>query len=271
MSTKKIFSAIDGGTLEGLAQILADTNSGLKGSELSKYIPEAGLIDIDSTNTKWKRLYNSFVKYQNETQNSNSILKFINLTMKPSRYVGRHGEYEDIRGELNKRLCFIGLYLNESGIFNPVTITQTISEAEQRINRFKSKLELRNIHLTIFQYCNSELISENYFHAVFEAVKSVAEEIRIKSNLTLDGGELVDRALSISTPLIKINTLETETHKSEQKGFGNLIKGVFGMFRNTTAHSPKIVWHIEEDEALDIMTTISLIHKKLEKAIICSP
>ncbi|KAA6315051.1 hypothetical protein EZS27_034432 [termite gut metagenome] len=262
---------IDGGTLEGLAQILANSISGLKGSELSKFIPEALLIDIDSTNTKWKRLYNSFVQYQNNAGNSNNILKFINLTMKPSRYIGRQGEYEDNRSELNKRLCFIGLYLNESGIFNPVTKTQTISEAEQRINRFKSKLELRNIHPFVFLYCNSELISENYFHAVFEAVKSLAEEIRRKTGLTLDGGELVDRAFSINSPLIRINNLETETHKSEQKGFGNLIKGVFGMFRNTTAHSPKIIWHIEEDEALDIMTTISLIHKKLEKGTICNP
>lgn len=270
MAAKKIFPAIDGGTLEGLAKILADTNSGLKGSELSKFIPEAGLVDVDSDNTKWKRLYNSFVEYQNNTRNSNSILKFINLTMKPSRYVGRQGEYEDIRSELNKRLCFIGLFLNESGVFNPVTKTQTISEAEQRINRFKSKLELRNIHPIVFKYCNSELISENYFHAVFEAVKSIAEEIRKKTGLTLDGAELVDRAFSVNIPLIKMNSLETETHKSEQKGLCNLIKGVFGMFRNTTAHSPKIVWQIEEDEALDIMTTISLIHKKLEKGSICS-
>lgn len=184
--------------------------------------------------------------------------------MKPSRYVGRNTTYEDIRSELNKRLSFIGLYLNEAGKFNSVTKTGTISEAEQRINRFKSKLELRNIHPVIYKYCNTELISENYFHAVFEAVKSIAEEIRGKSNLTLDGAELIDIAFSINAPLIKINPLMTETQMSEHKGFANLIKGVFGMFRNTTAHSPKIVWQITEDEALDIMTTISLIHKKIE-------
>lgn len=59
--------------------------------------------------------------------------------------------------------------------------------------------------------------------------------------------------------------MQTDTEQSEQKGFSNLIKGVFGMFRNTTAHAPKVVWTITEDEALDIMTTISLIHKKLNK------
>lgn len=262
---KKIFNPIDSGTLEGIAKILADTGQGLTGTELSKFIPEAGLIDIDPTNTKWKRLYNSFVDYQNRNQNSNSILKFINVSLKPSRFIGQNDKYETIRAELNKRLSFIGLQLNENGVFNPVAVATTITEAEQRVNRFKSKLENRNIHSKIYEYCNSELISENYFHSVFEAVKSIAEEIRQRTSLTLEGAELIDRALSVTNPLIKINSLQTDTEQSEQKGFSNLIKGVFGMFRNTTAHAPKVVWIITEDEALDIMTTISLIHKKLNK------
>lgn len=260
---KKIFNPIDSGTMESLAKILAETDQGLTGTELSKFIPESGLVDVDLSNTKWKRLYNSFVDYQNRNKNSNNILTFINLTMKPSRFVGQNNKYETIRAELNKRLAFIGLQLNEKGVFNPVTTATTITEAEQRVNRFKSKLENRNIHSKIYEYCNAELITENYFHSVFEAVKSIAEEIRKKTNLASDGAELIDKALSISNPLIKINSLQTETEQSEQKGFSNLIKGIFGMFRNTTAHSPKVVWTITEDEALDIMTTISLIHKKL--------
>lgn len=184
--------------------------------------------------------------------------------MKPSRFIGRNDQFEFMRGELNKRLSFIGLTLNDAGVFNPIDTSRTIREAELRVNRFKSKLENRNIHSKIYEYCNTELISENYFHSVFEAVKSVFEEIRRKSNLTLDGGELIDKAFSIKNPILKINALQTETEISEQKGFANFLKGIFGMFRNTTAHAPKIVWNIGEDEALDIMTTVSLIHKKLE-------
>ena len=137
---KKIFNVIDGGTLEGLAKILADTEQGLTGTELSKFIPEAGLIDVDPSNTKWKRLYNSFVDYQNKNKNSNNILKFINLSMKPSRFIGHNDKYETIRAELNKRLSFIGLLLNEAGVFNPVATANTITEAERRVNRFKSKI-----------------------------------------------------------------------------------------------------------------------------------
>lgn len=262
----KIFAPIEGGTLEGLAKVLADTDYGLTGTELSRFIPESGLTDVNPELTKWKRLFNSFVEFQNRKNNSNLILKFINITMKPSRYVGQYEKFEFIRGELNKRLSFIGLTLNESGVFNNVISSKSILDAEQRVNRFKSKLDNRNIHPKIYEYCNTELISENYFHSVFEAVKSIAEEIRKKTELTLDGSELIDRAFSVNTPLIKINSLESETEKSEQKGFSNLIKGVFGMFRNTTAHAPKIIWQITEDEALDIMTTISLIHKKIDKS-----
>ena len=264
MAQKK-FDPIDSGTLEALAKILADTEKGLKGYELEKFIPEAGLKDVDPSNTKWKRLYNSFADSQNEKKNSNNILKFINLTMSPTLYVGQNEIFETRRAKLNKQLSFIGLFLNDKGKFNPVTKATTITEAEQRVNRFKSKLVNRNIHPKIYEYCNAELITENYFHAVFEAVKSIAEEIRKRTNLTLDGSELIEKAFAISNPLVKINPLQTETEISEHKGFSNLIKGVFGMFRNTIAHSPKIIWEITEDEALDIMTTISFIHKKLNK------
>lgn len=82
--------------------------------------------------------------------------------------------------------------------------------------------------------------------------------------MTEDGSELVDKAFTIRDPKIKINNLTTETERSEHKGFANLIKGVFGMFRNTTAHAPKITWEIDEQDALDILSTISLIHRKLE-------
>ncbi|ESU27079.1 hypothetical protein FLJC2902T_22570 [Flavobacterium limnosediminis JC2902] len=263
MDIKKL-PPIDGSVLEGISKTLGDTINGLTGPEIGKFLQEATINDIDSTNTKWKRLYNAFVTYQNKNKNSNNILKFINISMNPARFIGNHSHFEYLRIELNKRLSFIGLELSESGKFIKTEITATISEAEQRANRLKSKLEQRNAHPEIFKYCKAELLSENYFHTVFEATKSVAENIRQKTGLTEDGAELIDKAFSIKNPLIKINDLSTETKESEHKGFANLIKGVFGMFRNSTAHSPKIIWEINEKDALDILSTISLIHRRME-------
>jgi hypothetical protein len=45
------------------------------------------------------------------------------------------------------------------------------------------------------------------------------------------------------------------------------ICSAFGAFRNTTAHAPKIYWNVTEQDALDILTTISLIHRRLDSAV----
>jgi len=47
----------------------------------------------------------------------------------------------------------------------------------------------------------------------------------------------------------------------------NLLRGLFGTFRNTTAHAPKITWKIEEQDALDILSLVSLVHRRLDSAI----
>ena len=47
----------------------------------------------------------------------------------------------------------------------------------------------------------------------------------------------------------------------------NLLKGLFGTFRNTTAHHTKITWKIEEHDALDILSMVSLVHRRLDSAV----
>jgi uncharacterized protein (TIGR02391 family) len=256
--------SISANILEGIARILGDTNRGLTGSEIGHILQIAKLKDVDPSNTKWKRIYNSFADFQNKNQTSNNILNFIKLSMDPARYVGNKNLFDELRDELNQQMSFAGFQLSDSGKLQKIKASSTLSEAEERVAKLKSKLQSRNGHQEVFKYCKAELISNNYFHAVFEAVKSVGEVIRQKTGLTNDGSELVEKAFSIKSPKIRINNLTTETEKSEHKGFANLIKGVFGMFRNTTAHAPKITWEMNEQDALDILSTISLIHRKLE-------
>ena len=72
------------------------------------------------------------------------------------------------------------------------------------------------------------------------AVK-LADKIREKTGLLLDGADLVG-AFGLgqtNTPKLALNILQTESEQSEHKGFANLLKGMFGMFRNVTAHVPK--------------------------------
>ena len=81
------------------------------------------------------------------------------------------------------------------------------------------------------------------------------------SGLTSDGAELINAAFSTKAPLIAINNLETDTETSEQKGFSNLLVGLFGAVRNPTAHAPKISWPMTEQDALDIFAMISFVHR----------
>jgi len=83
--------------------------------------------------------------------------------------------------------------------------------------------------------------------AVLEATKSVANKIRQKSGLIHDGAELAQKAFSLGKtgkPVLAINTLSTETETGEQRGFVNLLVGLFGTFRNPTAHAEKIYYSL---------------------------
>ncbi len=253
--------------LRGICQVIADTGMGLSGSEIRHLLANAQIADVDSTNTKWRRLFNAFAGWQNSHQCSNNIFDFLLRAMNPVSYMGQAELFEWRRSELNKRLIFIGLTILDTGKIGKVSkLATTIKEAEFRADVLRRKLSERNVHSDVLKFCKAELLEDNYFHAVFETTKSVADKIRDLSGLRSDGNELIDSVFAVNNPILIINNLLTETEKSEHKGFANLLKGFFGMFRNTTAHAPRIHWEIKEEDALDIMSLASLCHRRLDQA-----
>jgi uncharacterized protein (TIGR02391 family) len=259
--------------LERIAQILADTQFGLTGSQIGHILQKCGIPDVDPKFTKWKRLYNAFANIQNKERCSNAIIAFIHKAMSPVLYTGNQEWFESTRDQLNRVLAFAGYNIGDDGRVKRTKPVSTLTEAEKRAATLKEKLTDRNVHSDVLTFCRAELLQDNYFHAVLEAAKSVAEKIRLKTGLTSDGAKLANEALSLGQsgqPLLAINTLQTDTEKSEQTGFMNLVVGLFGTFRNPTGHAPKIYWPIEEQDALDILSLISLVHRKLDKATIIS-
>jgi uncharacterized protein (TIGR02391 family) len=185
----------------------------------------------------------------------------------PVRFVSKQAEFTELRHRLNEILAFGELQLDESGKLEKVDRAHTISQARERAGRLRKALSDRAVHADVLTFCREELLHENYFHAVFEATKSLAEKIRTKSELQLDGSELVDRAFGVKRPLLAINSLRSETEVSEQIGLSNMIKGVFGLFRNVTAHAPKVNWPIEEQDALDLLTIVSYLHRRIDECV----
>ncbi|WP_243317706.1 TIGR02391 family protein [Geothrix paludis] len=249
--------------LEGLAKVLGECGSG---TDISRIIASCGWEDDSGESTKWKRLYALFMARQSQDRCANHILSFIRTFLSPSRFVGRQDEFDAHRRELNAVLAFAGLDFGADGEFRPVKAAKTIPEAEERARVLRSKLHGRPIHPEVTRYCRAELLQENYFHAVFEAVKGLFQRIREMSGLSLDGAALVDKAFSSERPHLAFNTLRTETEQSEHKGFAMLLKGAHGAIRNPIAHGPKILWQ-GEDDAADYLTFLSMLHRKLDNCV----
>jgi len=244
--------------LEAACKILAHTEHGLKGSEI--------VADVSPNMTKWKRLFDALAEAQNKHQVGNHLIMFINRALDPVKYAQDKEAFQWRRSELNVVLSFSGFGVREDGKVIRTSIETTLKGARARAVTLRSTLEERGSHPEVFKYCKAELLDENYFHAVLEAIKGVGERIRIMSGLTSDGAELVNTAFSVKSPLLKLSDLSTDTELSEQKGFGNLLIGLFGAIRNPTAHAPKLIWEMSEQDALDIFSMVSFVHRKLDKA-----
>ena len=248
-----------------IADALGDTGEGLTGAEIGHLLATCKIKDVAPTSTKRHRLYNAFAEDQN-TRGHRHILALIRHAMKPERYIRNPERFEPLRARLNQALLFAGLMVSESGKINNVERAQTLSDAQRRAQDLRLDLISRGVHEDVLRFCKEELLVDDYFHAVLEAVKSVADKIRVKSGLAEDGNALVDRALAGSPPMLAINPLSNDNEQSEQRGFANLVRGIFSMFRNPTAHAPRIHWAMNKVDAEDLLSLVSLIHRRLDSA-----
>ncbi len=253
--------------LEAACRILADTERGLTGTEIGYILGDCKIKDVSPSMTKWKRLFNALLAVQNKHQVGNHLVMFINRALDPVKYARNKEAFEWRRSELNVVLAFSGFSVREDGKVIRTPYETTLKGARARAaGALRSTLEDRGAHSEVFKYCKAELLDENYFHAVLEAIKGVGERIRMMSGLTSDGAELVNTAFSVKAPILALNELVTETELSEQKGFSNILVGLFGAIRNPTAHAPKLVWSMTEQDALDIFSMVSFVHRKLDNA-----
>lgn len=251
--------------LEAIAGALGDTELGLRNPEIELLIATSRMIDPGKM-TKAKRIYNAFAQSQNDHQDRTHILAFIRHAMKPARYSREPERFEPMRALLNRALAFAGLQVDEAGVLGSAKRASTLPEAQRRARDLRADLEGRGVHPDVLAFCRAELLEDNYFHAVQEAVKSVADKMRRLTGLTDDGAGLVDRALAGEPPMLAINARSTHSERSEQSGFANLIRGTFGMFRNPTAHEARIHWQMSMEDAEDLLTIVSLIHRRLDRS-----
>lgn len=257
----------DEACVESLGEVLGDTSTGFTGSEIASLlracrVPDPGAI------TKRVRISTALAAEQARTHSGASIVAFVTAAMKPVRWHQNPDGFQAMRERVNTVLAYSGLYVGHDGTMRRRAVATTHSEAQQRSRRLRDEMQRRNGHAEVFRYCAKELVADDCFGAVFEATKGLADRVRTMTGLDLDGAKLVDTTFSLGNPMVVMNGLRTDTERNEQVGLASLMKGAFSAFRNPTAHEPRVFWHVSEADALDLLSTLSLIHRRLDAAVV---
>ena len=206
------------------------------------------------------------LEFQNRRSGSKGVLQLIKVLNEPVVYSGDLDSFRSFCSGLNRILRFYGVEYRDDGEFHSVNPTRTLSEAERRAAALENKMASRRIHYEVRKYCRAEYMKENYFHAVVEAYKGLAERIREKTGYTSDGLQLMRQSFERPSskrggyPKLAFNTLTTVNEKNEHDGFLDLLSGCTRFFRNPMSHTPKVKWHRDVNDAVDCLTLISLLH-----------
>lgn len=239
------------------------------GSELTHVLAAANLEDVDGEGvTKWKRLHNAVAHHQNLRRNGKATIALIHEAMRPSRTLDRIPRARVARDALNQVLALSGLGVGDDGRIRATSRAVTDSEAHARVQRLRSRLEQRGVHDAVLSELRDEWMRTDYYEAVFESIKILGHRLRSMAGLDADGHKLVDAALLGTSPLILLNAYSTVTDKNEQRGVASLAQGLFSAVRNPQAHEPQSTWTLNEEDALDVLGTLSLIHRRLDTATV---
>lgn len=93
--------------------------------------------------------------------------------------------------------------------------------------------------------------SGDYSGAITDSVVYLSELIRNKSGLDSDGNTLIGSAFGGPTPVIKVNTLHTDSERDEQRGVEQLLRGIYTAIRNPRIHEKRT----DSVETADIIIT----------------
>lgn len=257
--------------VEGIADVLGETTTGLSGSEIARLLERSKIVDVAPGVTKRHRLRMALLTRQAQDQAANCVIRFITEAMEPVRYREMPGLFSLRQDALNEVLVFNGLRINDEGKVARGARADTLSEAAKHANSLRAELRRRGVHAEVLRYCSQEVLEGNAFHAVLEAAKSLPDRLRSVTGERGDGAALIDATLALGQrgrPKVAINGLSTDTERDEQSGFATLCKGLLAMFRNPAAHDPRISRPISDDELLELLMVLSMVHRRLDRATV---
>lgn len=260
-------TAFGHGSIENIARIIGELYTG---PELTRLLASVGMPDpLGEGQAKWKRLAASMQEKQYSQGDGRPVLAVVIAAMRPEMVWDRQSKAAVARDELTQVLSLSGYRVRDDGKVARAERAATAAEASVRSDRLRKLLEARDAHPEVIRHCREELLRKDCYEAVFEAVKGLGARLREKSGLDKDGRALVQAALRGKQPRVMLTDCSTVTECNEQEGVALLAEGVFAAFRNPAAHEPRLEWEVSEQDALDVLGTLSMIHRRLDGTRLC--
>ena len=246
--------------LEALAKIIGDHYTG---SEITEFFRKAGFPEfVHDGGTKWRFVYASLETLQKQKYGPVNIIKIIEQLSDPQEHLLNIELHESICKQVNNILQFYGLQIGNDG---KVRIAgEKATSFKKSIPETEKIFDERKFHSKIIQHARKLFAEGNYFHAVFECCKAYDKDVSQKSQIQDHGASLMSKAFSISGTL-KLNSQRTETERNEQEGIMHLSRGIMSAVRNPQAHEPALDWPITREDALDLLSFLSFLFRKLDK------
>ncbi len=253
---------------EAVCNVLAATDyPALSTSELERVLAPTKL-ELEEGPNKRTRLLITLNNAQVTQRAGNVLIVFMNAAMHPSRYVSDPGRFAQLQGQLNEVLVLFGFRINDEGKFARAPKASTLSEAAQLSGELVAELRRRDCHPALLAYCDEELLRKSLFHAIQEAAKSIPDRLRRYTNLGTDGEDLYTAVFGgkFTEPLVTVTRFQTESEKSEHRGFKNLLTGIHGHYRNPRAHATRRGSDENKQDFFEAFALFSYVHRRLDSA-----
>ena len=108
----------------------------------------------------------------------------------------------------------------------------------------------------------------NLRHAVLDSLLAVFGLIKDRTGLDEDGRVLVEKAFAPKNPILILSNLATESGRSDQAGFIEVLRGIYQGVRNPKSHS--LDHDFTQLEAAQYLVLASLLISRIEKATLSS-
>lgn len=120
------------------------------------------------------------------------------------------------------------------------------------------------IHPAVAAEARSRFVTKHYADAVEAALKVVAQQVRARTGLTVDGADLMHQAFSPNRPYLVFQDPIPDTQRSMQQGYMQVFAGAMTGIRNPKAHG---VITLDRRRTIHFLFLASLLADKIDEAI----